>query len=96
MSKDLVPEKAQRFRNSVPAEWRKSIDTRIYWMWHQRLGTIQQIREKTHDVLDLTAAELVLEAVYGDDLNPLILLLQRLEGGSQRDDRLQGQQTLRL
>lgn len=95
MSKELVPAKAQRFRNNVPTEWRKSIDTRIYWMWHQRLGTIQQIREKTTDVLDLTAAELVLEAVYGDDLNPLILLLQRLEGGTQRDDRLQ-EQTLRL
>lgn len=82
---DNLPERQQRFRNGVPQEWRKSIDTRLYWMWHQRLGTIQQIREKTDDVLDRTAAEIVMEAVYSDELNPLILLLQRLEGGPMRD-----------
>ena len=88
MSSDLVPVSDYRFRGTIPKEWRKSIDTRLYWLWHQRLGTLQQIREKTDDVLDRTAAELVMEAVYGDDLNPLLLLLQRLEGGAVRDTEI--------
>ena len=81
MTTELVPVTAFKFRSNVPEDWRKSIDTRLYWMWHQRLGTIQSIREKTTDVLDRTAAELVMQAVYGDDLSSLMLLLRRLEGG---------------
>lgn len=85
MSTDLVPVVTFKFRSNVPEDWRKSIDTRLYWMWHQRLGTVQMIREKTTDVLDRTAAELVMQAVYGDDLSSLLLLLRRLEGGPMGD-----------
>ena len=78
---ELVQVQQFKFRSNVPEEWRKTIDTRLYWLWHQRLGTLQMIREKTNDVLDRTAAELVMQAVYGDDLASLLLLLRRLEGG---------------
>lgn len=85
MTAELVPVTTYKFRSNVPEDWRKTIDTRLYWMWHQRLGTIQMIREKTTDVLDRTAAELVMQAVYGDDLSSLLLLIRRLEGGPMGD-----------
>lgn len=93
---DNLPEKQLRFRNAIPDQWRSSLDTRLYWLWHQRLGTVQTIRDKTRDALDRTAAEIVMTAVYSDDLNPLILLLQRLEGGPMRDRDLRAEDTLRV
>lgn len=85
MTAELVPVTTFKFRSNVPEEWRKTIDTRLYWMWHQRLGTIQSIKQNTRDVLDRTAAELVMQACYGDDLSSLMLLLRRLEGGPMSD-----------
>ncbi len=80
-SAELVPVQTFKFRSSVPEAWRGSLDTRLYWLWHQRLGTLQTIQQRADDVLDRTAAELVMLAVYGDDLDSLMLLLRRLEGG---------------
>lgn len=78
----------QKFRRSIPEAHRKSLDTRIQWLWHQRFGAVQTIWRDSKDVLDHTAATLVLQAVMAQDLNSIELLFQRLEGGAVVDDKL--------
>ena len=71
----------RRFRNSIPDAHRKSIDTRIQWLWNQRFGTVQQVWQSSRDMLDHTAATLVLQAVFAKDLDSIAQVLQRIEGG---------------
>ena len=78
----------QKFRRSIPESHRKSLDTRIQWLWGQRFGAVQSIWRDSKDVLDHTAATLVLQAVMAQDLNSIELLFQRLEGGAIVDDKL--------
>ena len=78
----------KRFRTQVPDAHRGSIDTRLRWMWNQRFGTIQQIREKSPDVLDHTAATLIMQAVLEYDLNSIELILDRIEGGAITDSEI--------
>lgn len=78
----------QKFRRSIPESHRKSLDTRIQWLWGQRFGAVQSIWRDSKDVLDHTAATLVLQAVMAQDLNSIELLFQRLEGGAVVDDKL--------
>jgi len=77
-----------RFRNEVPAAHRKSIDTRIAWLWNQRFGTVQQVWQNSKDMLDHTAATLILQAVFAKDLESIAQILQRLEGGAQFDSEI--------
>lgn len=77
-----------RFRNSIPVEHRKSIDTRLAWLWNQRFGTVQQVWQSSKDLLDHTAATLILQAVFGKDLDSISQILQRLEGGAVFDSVL--------
>jgi hypothetical protein len=72
---------ARRFRNTVPDAHRKSIDTRIQWLWNQRFGTVQQVWQNSKDMLDHTAATLILQAVFAKDLDSISQVLQRIEGG---------------
>ena len=62
---------ALRFRNEIPAAHRKSIDTRIAWLWNQRFGTVQQVWNNSRDLLDKTAATLILQAVFAKDLESI-------------------------
>lgn len=82
---EVVP---HRFRTSVPAEHRKSIDTRLAWLWNQRFGTVQQVWQHSKDLLDHTAATLILQAVFAKDLDSIAQILQRLEGGAVFDSVL--------
>jgi len=77
-----------RFRNEVPAAHRKSIDTRIQWLWNQRFGTVQQVWQNSKDMLDHTAATLILQAVFAKDLEAIQQVLQRLEGGAVADSEM--------
>lgn len=77
-----------RFRNEIPAEHRKSIDTRIAWLWNQRFGTVQQVWQSSKDMLDKTAATLILQAVFAKDLESINQILTRLEGGAITDDAI--------
>jgi hypothetical protein len=70
-----------RFRKQVPTAHKTSLDTRIQWLWHQRFGTVQMVWKESRDVLDHTAATLILQAVMGKDLESITQLFQRLEGG---------------
>lgn len=83
MSQDVVP--LHRFRKEVPPDHRESLDTRLLWLWHQRFGTVQTIYSQSPDILDVTAATLILQAIMARDLRSIQQLFTRLEGGSQYD-----------
>lgn len=83
---DIVP--IRRWRNQVPEEHRTSLDTRLLWLWHQRFGTVQMVYQKSPDILDKTAATLILQAILGRDLKSIQQLFQRLEGGSMYDQEV--------
>lgn len=70
------------YRKEIPERHRLNLDTRLQWLWDQRFGTVQTIWLNSTDVLDHTAATLILQCVLGNDLVSIELLFQRLEGGS--------------
>lgn len=88
MTAELVV--TRKYRNRIPESHRGSLDTRILWLWNQRLGTVQTIwrASQSGDVLDHTAATLILQAVLGKDLDSIVLIFQRLEGGALLDEQV--------
>jgi hypothetical protein len=90
----------RKYRTTIPEEHKASLDTRIMWLWNQRFGTVQMIWKDSTDVLDHTAATLILQAIMGRDLDSIIQLFQRLEGAPMVDDEVldrEGQQrTMRV
>ena len=84
------------FRKSIPEAHRLTLDTRVQWLWNQRSGTVQTIWRDSPDVLDRTAATLILQSIVGHDLESIALLFRRLEGGAQGDEEVQEQETLRV
>ena len=94
MSKAL---KRLHFRKEIPKDHRGSLDTRLVWLWNQRFGTVQTIWQESSDVLDRTAATLVLQCVLGGgDLESIVLLFRRLEGGVQVDKEVLEQTSMRV
>lgn len=83
---EVVP--IRHWRHEVPAEHRSSLDTRLLWLWHQRFGTVQTVYSQSSDILDVTAATLILQAVMARDLKSIQQLFQRLEGGSIYDKEI--------
>ena len=96
MTELVVVEKERKFRREIPKEHRQSLDTRIVWLWNQRFGTVQQIRLQSPDMLDVTAATTVLQAIMAKDLNSIKLLFSRLEGGAQMDDEVAEKTAMRV
>jgi hypothetical protein len=88
MAGELVPVRNLKFRKQVPDIHRASLDTRLVWLWHQRFGTVQTIWNESRDVLDHTAATLILQAIIAKDLGSIGQLFQRLEGGALDDATL--------
>ena len=84
--------KTHRFRNHIPDSHRESLDTRLLWLWHQRFGTVQTVYTSSDDILDVTAATLILQAVLARDLKSIQQLFQRLEGGAQMDDEVRARE----
>lgn len=83
---ELIPtEPDRRFRHQVPRSHRTSMDTRIAWLWNQRSGTVQSVWENSPDVLDRTAATMILQALFGKELASIELIFRRLEGGAVED-----------
>ena len=83
-----VPVERTTFRRQVPAEHRASIDTRLAWLWNQRFGTVQMVWKDSPDLLDHTAATIILQAVLAKDLNSIETIFQRIEGGSVPDTQV--------
>jgi hypothetical protein len=77
-----------KFRGQIPDVHRTNLDTRLAWLWHQRFGTVQTVWQQSKDLLDHTAATLILQAVFGKDLVSINQLFQRLEGGALDDQSL--------
>jgi len=75
-----------RYRTSIPKEHQATVDTRMRWLWMQRLGTIQSIWSRTDDYEDKLACTVILQAVMGADLQSIQTLFTRLEGGAQEDE----------
>lgn len=65
-----------------------SLDTRLQWLWHQRFGTVQMVFLESKDILDHTAATLILQAIIAKDLDSIDQLFSRLEGGPVLDELL--------
>ena len=87
----------RRFRRQIPDAHRVSLDTRIVWLWNQRFGTVQMVWKDSTDVLDHTAATLILQAILGKDLDSIAQIFQRLEGGPvPDDDLLDGESKIRV
>lgn len=99
MSTDLTAP-VFKFRKSIPEAHKVSIDTRLNWLWHQRFGTVQNIWKHSEDLLDKTAATMILQAILGKDLKSIQLLFTRLEGGYRPDvvllDEGLGEETMTL
>ena len=84
-----------KFRKQIQEAHRTSLDTRLQWLWHQRFGTVQTIWNESPDVLDKLASTVVLQAIMAVDLNSIMMLFQRLEGGPVTDVTL-SETTLRI
>lgn len=78
----------KNWRQRIPSEHRVSIDTRIRWLWNQRFGTIQTVWKDSDDVLDRTAATMLMQAILERDLESIDLVFQRLEGGPIMDEEV--------
>ena len=76
----------RRWKSAVPDEHRSSLDTRLRWLWNQRFGTVQTVYMRSADLLDRTAATLILQAIMAKDLRSIQQLFQRLEGAAIRDE----------
>lgn len=89
-----LPVPDRKYRSCVPKEHRASLDTRLMWMWNQRFGTVQTIWKDSADVLDHTAATLILQAIMAKDLESISMLYQRLEGGALTDEAIMDRNTV--
>ena len=85
MSTEVTVAPDRRYRKQVPKEHRTSLDTRLLWLWNQRFGTVQTVWQNSPDILDVTAATMLLQAIMAKDLNNIALVFKRLEGGAQDD-----------
>ena len=88
----------RKFRRQIPDMHRTSLDTRIQWLWNQRFGTVQMVWKESKDVLDHTAATLILQAIMGKDLESILQIFDRLEGAPIADSELleQDEDTIRI
>lgn len=91
-----VPRAGTNFRKQVPEAHRTSSDTRLVWLWSQRFGTVQTVWKESPDVLDRTAASLILQAIMGKDLSSIALLFKRMEGAAIEDVEVAERRTLRV
>ena len=78
----------RQWRTQVPEDHRASLDTRLHWLWHQRFGTVQTVYSRSEDILDVTAATLILQCIMARDLKSIRQLFQRIEGGAVMDQEL--------
>jgi hypothetical protein len=85
---EVVAYRQRKYRKAVPEAHRGSLDTRIKWLWHQRFGTVQTIFLQSPDILDKTAATLIIQAIMAKDLDAISQIFQRIEGGSIEDAEL--------
>ena len=91
---EVVP--VRKYRSQVPVDHRTSLDTRLLWLWHQRFGTVQTIYSSSPDILDVTAATLILQAIMAKDLKSIQQLFTRLEGNAIYDQEVLEKKAVRI
>ena len=84
---EIVPV-AKAYRTHIPDAHRSSLDTRLRWLWCQRFGTVQSVYTRSDDILDVTAATLILQCILARDLTSIQQLFRRLEGSAQTDQAI--------
>jgi hypothetical protein len=89
-------ELTKRLKSNIPEEHRASADTRVQWLWNQRLIVVQSIYMRTDDILDKMAATLVIQAAWSGHLPSIELVLKRLEGGAIPDQAIVEEDSLVL
>ena len=85
MVSEIDEVRIRKYRTRVPETHRGSLDTRIRWLWHQRFGTVQTVFQRSPDMLDRTAATLIIQAIMAKDLDSIQQVFQRIEGGAEED-----------
>ena len=90
---EVVPVK--QYRTHIPEDHKASLDTRLHWLWHQRFGTVQTVYSRSEDILDVTAATLILQCIMAKDLRSIQQLFQRIEGGA-IEDQVLAEESLRI
>lgn len=86
----------RKLLHEIPRDHCVSDDTRLEWLWMQRLRVVQNIYAKTKSPRTRMACALVLAASMTASLPSIELLLRRLEGGSVPDSEVQEDTTLVL
>jgi hypothetical protein len=86
VSGEIVP--IRRPRTQTPKSVKDSTDTRMEWLWDQRLEVVGTIYLRSPDLLDVMAARTVLDATLSANLSSIELLLQRIEGGAVSDQTI--------
>lgn len=87
MVSELIP--VRKYRNAIPPEYRRNMHTRVYWLWHQRFGTIQKVYSTSRDLYDRTACTLFMFAIVSGKLWAIKQIFQYLEGGAMTDQMLE-------
>ena len=82
----MAREITRALRSEIPLAHTTSDDTRLMWLWNQRLAVVQSIFARTTDVRTKMAASLTLTAAMTGDLSAIELLLRRLEGAAVTDE----------
>lgn len=95
MSELAIPDNTPQFkyRSAVPDQHKASIDTRLRWLWNQKFGVVQTVWRDSKDVLDHTAATMILQCILAKDLQAIEMLFSRIEGGALNDDQVLERQT---
>ena len=92
----MASEIVRALRSEIPAAHTASDDTRLLWLWNQRLAVVQSIYARTTDIRSKMAASLTLTAAMTGDLAAIELLLRRLEGAAVADEVVLEADSLRL
>jgi len=87
-------EVVRKLLSNIPEEHRLTDDSRLEWLWNQRMAVVQKIFTDTNNVRDRMAATLVLSSTMLPNLASIELLLQRLEGGAAQDVVVQEEDSL--
>ena len=89
-------EVARALRREIPSAHCTSDDSRLMWLWNQRMIVVQSIYVNTKDIRSKMAASLCLTAGYSNDLGAIELLLRRLEGLAKSDEAVVEEDSLPL
>ncbi|QNN98102.1 hypothetical protein SEA_FEDE_54 [Microbacterium phage Fede] len=84
---EILP--VRKMLSNIPDEHRLTDDTRLEWLWMQRVIVVQSIFMRSNNARDRMAASLVLQAAWSAHLGSIEMLIRRLEGGAVPDQVVQ-------